>query len=147
MDTCIADLEDARPNEATHMGGVTKYTALMLKAKAAMDLAGNDNGSPYWDVVLDCTNQIIASGKFSLFEDYYQLWKNPGKLSDESILEFQYSDFGAETWRYRNLRFKPQWSLGQFLSLSGAREYGMGGNKRLGLDGANSKSSRFPDIA
>jgi len=97
MDTCIADLEDARPNEATHMGGVTKYTALMLKAKAAMDLAGNDNGSPYWDVVLDCTNQIVASGKFSLFEDYYQLWKNPGKLSNESILEFQYSDFGAES--------------------------------------------------
>ncbi|HTE34333.1 MAG TPA: RagB/SusD family nutrient uptake outer membrane protein, partial [Chryseolinea sp.] len=97
MDTCIADLEDARPNEATHMGGVTKYTALMLKAKAAMDLAGNDNGSPFWDVVLDCTNQIVASGKFSLFEDYYQLWKNPGKLCDESILEFQYCDFGAES--------------------------------------------------
>ena len=60
MDTCIASLEDARPNQATHMGGVTKYTALMLKAKAAMDLAGNDNGSPNWDVVLDCTNQIIT---------------------------------------------------------------------------------------
>lgn len=97
MDFCIANLEDARPNEATHVGAVTKYTALMLKAKAAMDLAGNDNGSPYWDVVLDCTNQMIASGKFSLFPDYYQLWKKPGKLSDESILEFQYSDFGNAT--------------------------------------------------
>jgi hypothetical protein len=97
MDTCIASLEDARPNQATHIGGVTKYTALMLKAKAAMDLAGNDNGSPYWGVVLDCTNQIIASGKFSLFNDYYQLWKKPGKLSDEAILEFQYSDFGNAT--------------------------------------------------
>src|SRR5882757_4008055 len=31
MDTCIASLEDARPNQATHIGGVTKYTALMLK--------------------------------------------------------------------------------------------------------------------
>jgi hypothetical protein len=97
MDTCIASLEDARPNQATHVGGVTKYTALMLKAKAAMDLAGNDNGSQYWNVVLDCTNQIIASGKFSLFNDYYQLWKNPGKLSNEAILEFQYSDFGNAT--------------------------------------------------
>jgi hypothetical protein len=97
MDTCIANLEDARPNEAAHIGGVTKYTALMLKAKAAMDLAGNDNGSPYWDVVLDCTNQIIESGKFSLFPDFYQLWKQPGKLSNEALLEFQYSDFGNET--------------------------------------------------
>jgi hypothetical protein len=97
MDTCIANLEDARPNEATHIGGVTKYTALMLKAKAAMDLAGNNNGSPYWDVVLDCTNQIINSHKFSLFNDYYQLWKKPGKLCNEAILEFQYSDFGNPT--------------------------------------------------
>jgi hypothetical protein len=94
MDSCIANLEDARPNEATHIGGVTKYTALMLKAKAAMDLAGNDNGSTYWDVVLDCTNQIIASSKFSLFNDYYQLWKQPGKLCNEALFELQYSDFG-----------------------------------------------------
>jgi hypothetical protein len=94
MDTCIAGLEDARPNEAAHIGGVTKYTALMLKAKAAMDLAGNDNGSSYWDMALDCTNQIINSNKFTLFNDFYQLWKQPGKLSDEAILEFQYSDFG-----------------------------------------------------
>jgi len=97
MDTCIASLEDARPNEATHIGGVTKYTALMLKAKAAMDLAGNDNGSAYWDAVLTCTNQIIASNKFSLFNDYYELWKKPGKLCNEAILEFQYSDFGNAT--------------------------------------------------
>ncbi|MDR6565149.1 RagB/SusD family nutrient uptake outer membrane protein [Chitinophaga ginsengisegetis] len=97
MDFCIANLEDARPNAATHIGAVTKYTALMLKAKAAMDLAGNNNGSTYWDVVLDCTNQIINSGQFSLFSDYYQLFKKPGKLCDEAILELQYSDFGKST--------------------------------------------------
>jgi hypothetical protein len=97
MDTCIASLEDARPNQAAHTGGVTKYTALMLKAKAAMDLAGNNNGDPNWDVVLDCTDQIINSHKFSLFNDYYNLWKKAGKLSDEAILEFQYSDFGNAT--------------------------------------------------
>ena len=97
MDSCIAGLEDARPNQAAHLGGVTKYAALMLKAKAAMDLAGTDNGSQYWDVALDATNQIVNSGKFHLFGDFYQLWKNPGKLSDEAILEFQYSDFGNPT--------------------------------------------------
>ena len=97
MNFCIPNLEDARPNQATHIGGITKYTALMLKAKTAMDLAGNDNGSSYWDTVLDCTNQIINSNKFSLFPDYYELFKKPGKLCDEALLEFQYSDFGTAT--------------------------------------------------
>lgn len=94
MDICIQDLEDARPNQSKHVGAVTKYSALLLKAKAAADLAGNDNASPYWDQVLDATNQIIASNKFSLYPDFYQLFKLPGKLSNESIFELQYSDFG-----------------------------------------------------
>src|SRR5690606_702389 len=48
MDACAADLEDVRPNQAEHQGSVTRYSALLLKAKAAADLAGNDNASPYW---------------------------------------------------------------------------------------------------
>ena len=52
MDTAIGFLEDARPNQASHKGAVTKYTALLLKAKSAADAAGNDNGSPYWDCLL-----------------------------------------------------------------------------------------------
>ena len=97
MNSCIPNLENVAPNKATHIGGVTQYTALMLKAKTAMDIAGGDNTSPYWDTVLTCTNQIINSGKFSLYPNYYELWKIPGKLCDESILEFQYSDFGSTT--------------------------------------------------
>ncbi len=97
MDTAITFLEDARPNQSVHKGAVTKYTALLIKAKAAADAAGNDNGSPYWDVVLSATNDIINSNKFSLFPDFYQLWKIPGKLSDESLYELQYSDFGTST--------------------------------------------------
>ncbi len=65
----------------------------MLKAKAAADLAGNDNGSPNWDIVLSATNDIINSNKFSLFPDFYQLWKYPGKLSNESLYELQYTDW------------------------------------------------------
>jgi len=45
--------------------------------------------------VADATGQIIGSGKFSLFDNFYELFKTPGKLSDESLFEFQYSDFGA----------------------------------------------------
>lgn len=97
MDTAIGFLEDARPNQSAHTGAVTKYTALLLKAKAAADAAGNDNGSAYWDIVLSATNEIINSNKFSLFPDFYQLWKIPGKLSDESLYELQFSDFGTST--------------------------------------------------
>lgn len=97
MDASINDLEDARPNESAHIGAVTKYTALLLKAKAAADLAGADNSSAYWDVVLDCTNQIINSGRFSLYPDYYQLFKRPGKLCNESLYEIQFTDFGTSS--------------------------------------------------
>lgn len=95
MDFCIANLEDAVPNKASHVGAVTKYSALLLKAKAAADLAASDNGSASWDVVISATNDIINSGKFTLFSDYYNLFKIPGKLSDESLFELQYSDFGT----------------------------------------------------
>lgn len=97
MDACAADLEDVRPNQAEHQGSVTRYSALLLKAKAAADLAGNDNASPHWDIVLESTDAIINSGRFSLYGDFYQLFKLPGKLSDESLFELQYSDFGLPT--------------------------------------------------
>ena len=97
MTTCAADLEDARPNQSQHIGAVTRHAALLLKAKVAADLAANDNGSPYWDVVLEATDQIIKSNKYSLHEDLYELFKIKGKLSNESLFELQYSDFGLGT--------------------------------------------------
>ncbi|WEK37070.1 MAG: RagB/SusD family nutrient uptake outer membrane protein [Candidatus Pseudobacter hemicellulosilyticus] len=97
MDTCAPWMEDARPNAASHVGAVTRYSALLLKAKAAADIAGNDNGSPYWDTVLNCTNQIISSNKFNLYADYYQLFKIPGKLSNEALYELQFTDFGTSS--------------------------------------------------
>ncbi|MFD1768348.1 RagB/SusD family nutrient uptake outer membrane protein [Sphingobacterium suaedae] len=97
MNASIPDLEDARPNQSKHIGAVTRYSALLLKAKAAADLAGADNSSPFWNDVLEATNQIIGSNKFSLFADFYQLFKIEGKLSNESLFELQYSDFGLPT--------------------------------------------------
>lgn len=97
MDFCIANLEDARPNQSIHFGAVTKYSADMLKAIANADLAGSDNASPYWTQVLNTTNDIINSGKFSLYPDYYQLFKKPGKMCNESLFELQFTDFGTTT--------------------------------------------------
>jgi hypothetical protein len=59
----------------------------MVKAVANQELEN-------YQAVADAAGTIIASGKFSLFNDYYELFKTPGKLSDESLFEFQYSDFG-----------------------------------------------------
>ncbi|MDD4969069.1 MAG: RagB/SusD family nutrient uptake outer membrane protein [Paludibacter sp.] len=97
MDFCISNLEDSRPNQSVHIGAITKYSALLLKAKVCADLAGNDNASPYWDQVITATDMIINSNKFSLFPDYYQLFKKPGKMCDESLFELQFTDFATST--------------------------------------------------
>lgn len=91
MDEAIPFLPDMRPNERTDVpGGVTKYTALAIKAQANLEL-GNYQG------VADAAGAIINSGKFSLYPDFYQLFKKPGELSDENLLEMQYSDYGLST--------------------------------------------------
>ena len=84
------NLPALRPNEMTYKGQITMYTALMLQAKAASLL---DN----WDLVLSATNTIVGSGKFQLYDNFYQAFKKPGRLSNESILEWQTSDFGSPT--------------------------------------------------
>ncbi|MBP3227763.1 MAG: RagB/SusD family nutrient uptake outer membrane protein [Bacteroidaceae bacterium] len=93
-DYIIADLESAipfmeakRPNQMEHMGAYTKYTAEALAARVAL-LKGD------YAKVKDFTDDIINNGGFSLYSDYYQLFKIPGKLCDESLMEVQVSDFG-----------------------------------------------------
>lgn len=89
LEFCLSHLPALRPNELpAKQGAVTKYTALFLYAKAAMYT--ND-----WDTVLSRTQEIINSGKFSLYADFYQLFKIPGKLSNESLFEIQFTDFNT----------------------------------------------------
>ena len=91
MNQAVPNLPDLRPNQRTDIrGGVTKYTALAIKAMANLELKN-------YQGVADATGQIISSGKFTLFSDYYELFKTPGKLADENLLEIQYSDFGVGT--------------------------------------------------
>ncbi len=88
MDEAMPFLLEVHPNKRTDLpGGATVYTALAIKALANQEL-GN------YQIVADAAGQIINSGEFSLFPDYYELFKTPGKLSDEIILAMQYSDFG-----------------------------------------------------
>src|SRR5690606_28953828 len=73
MDEAIPHLLDLRPNQRTDIpGGITKYTALAIKAIANLELKN-------YQTVADATGEIIANGNFSLEEDYYNLFKIPGK--------------------------------------------------------------------
>jgi starch-binding outer membrane protein, SusD/RagB family len=88
MDEAIPLLPNVHPNERTDVrGGITRYTALAVKAMANLEIQD-------FPAVAEATGQIISSGRFVLEPDYYQLFKIPGKLNDEYLLEFQYSDFG-----------------------------------------------------
>lgn len=88
IDEALPHLPDMRPNQRTDIkGGVTKYTALAIKALANLELKN-------YQAVADATGLIISSGKFGLEPDFYNLFKLTGKLNNENILELQYSDFG-----------------------------------------------------
>ena len=88
MDAAIPLLPNQRPNQRTDItGGVTKHTALAIKALANLELKE-------YQKVADATTQIISSNLFTLEPDYYELFKIPGKLSNENLLELQYTDLG-----------------------------------------------------
>lgn len=99
MDEAIPFLPDLHPSQRTDVpGGITKYTALALKAMVNLELKN-------FQAVADATSEIIGSNKFSLFTDYYELFKKDGELSSENLLELQFSDYGestgpAETYLY-----------------------------------------------
>lgn len=99
MDEAIPLLPNMHPNKRTDIrGGVTKYTALAMKALASLEL------NRFQDVA-DATSQIITSGEFALEQDYYELFKIPGKLNDENLLELQYSDFGMGSGDHKSYLF------------------------------------------
>lgn len=105
MDEAIPNLVAVRPNERADIpGGVTKYTALAMKALANLELKN-------YQGVAEATGEIINSGKYSLETDYYNLFKIPGKLSNENLWEMQYSDLGkpsGDNFSYLFAFFGPQ---------------------------------------
>lgn len=105
MDEAIPLLPAVHPNERTDIpGGMTRYTALAVKALANLELKN-------WQEAANAAGEIINSGLFSLETDYYNLFKTYGKLNDENILELQYSDYGegsGEMNYYLHAFFGPQ---------------------------------------
>ena len=86
----IENCPKVRPNEASHYGAVTAYTAELMAAKIRM------NRGEYAEAEA-LTNDIINSNKFELYSDFYNLFKIPGKLCNESLLECQCTDFGMSS--------------------------------------------------
>lgn len=75
------------PNEMEHIGAFTAYTARALAAKVKLVQGKYADVETY-------TNDIISSGKFQLYPDYYELFKIPAKLCSESLMECQSTFFG-----------------------------------------------------
>lgn len=105
MDAVADALPAVNPNKRSDIpGGVTKFTALAIKALANLELEN-------YQAVADATSQIISSGEFRLEPEFYELFKIKGKLNDEILLELQYSDFGqpsGDAFNYLMAFFGPQ---------------------------------------
>lgn len=71
-------------------GRITKYTAMALKAKVHM--YQNE-----WDSVAVLTDQIMASGRFGLLEDFREVFSVDGENSKESLFEIQSSTLGRSS--------------------------------------------------
>jgi len=68
-------------------GRISKYTAMAIKAKVHLYQAE-------WDSVASLTDRIIASGRFSLLNDFREVFSIDGENSRESLFEIQSSTLG-----------------------------------------------------
>lgn len=101
MDQAIPFLPNKRPNEREDvLGGVTKYTALAIKALANLEMEN-------YQGVANATGEIIQSNKFSLYPDFYDLFKKEGELSNENLFELQFSDYNTESGAVNNHLYAP----------------------------------------
>ena len=109
LETVIPDMKRLRPNQMEHQGAFTAFTAEAMAARFAM-LLGN------YQKVESLTQDIIDNGGFELYNDYYNLFKIPGKLCNESLMEVQVTDFGLATGDYIGI---DQWYVSMGATLSG----------------------------
>lgn len=114
LEKVIPDMIRLRPNQMTHVGAFSAFTAEALAARFA--LLQEDYAK-----VESLTQDIIDNGGFALYDDYYNLFKIPGKLCDESLMEVQVTDYGSATGDYIGI---DQWFNCMGATLSGVDETG-----------------------
>ena len=85
LDDAIAKLPESWSK--TYLGRATKYSAMALKAKAHLYQGEYDDAAKLCD-------QIIASGRFHLLDDFRSVFSIDNENSAESLFEIQSSDLG-----------------------------------------------------
>ena len=95
-------------------GHATKGAAQAMLAKVAMYRQD-------WPKVQELTNAVIASGQYSLVDDYATIWRQEGDNNNESIFEIQ-------TGNFNNGNFK----IDNYTVSQGPRSGGKGGWDDLG---------------
>lgn len=93
LEYAMANTPKVRPNEMAHVGAFSGYSAQAFAAKIYLQMEN-------WQKVAELTGDMITSGKFELYSDYYQLFKLPGRLCNESLMESQVTDFGLGSGDY-----------------------------------------------
>ncbi|WP_420151018.1 RagB/SusD family nutrient uptake outer membrane protein [Spirosoma sp.] len=82
LQTAITNLPEKSQYGSAELGRATKGAAKAMMAKVAMY-------QMKWDVVQRLTDEIIASGQYSLHPDYRELWRESTENGVESIFEIQ----------------------------------------------------------
>ncbi len=86
----VEHLPSQHPAQLERKGGVTRWAAYMLLAKVAGDMQD-------YQLMLNASKEIVDSGVFSLYPDYYTLFKKQGEFSVENIFELNHTDFSTST--------------------------------------------------
>jgi starch-binding outer membrane protein, SusD/RagB family len=109
----VNHLPAEHPNQLTNMGSVTRWAAYMLLAKAAADIQD-------YATMLTASRAIVDSGVFSLYPDYYTLFKKQGEFSSENIFELNHTDFGLSTG---NTTFMDQYYVAHGIKQQGGTRF------------------------
>jgi hypothetical protein len=89
-------------------GKVTKETAQLLYAQVNLWLAspGGGSGASKLDAAIENARAVINSGKYTLLDNYADVFKEEPKNNDESLFEVQYLNGVYNNWH--DLFFGPQ---------------------------------------
>lgn len=116
LNNIVDHLPTQHPADLERKGGVTRWAAYMLLAKVAADMGD-------YQTMLSASKAIMDSGVFSLFPDYYNLFKKPGEFSVENIFELNHTDFGSSAG---NTTFMDQYYVAHGIKQMGGTRYDRG---------------------
>ena len=68
-----------------------RYAAQALLAKVYLTLAGNTEGSEYWQKAYDAAKDVYDHGEYKLVRPYAKLFGSANKNNAESIFEIQFA--------------------------------------------------------